>query len=262
MNYHDRFWRALRSLRGQHVGAFAVTPSEAAEQLGGPGDFAKMFLSHEGRRAEKWTHYFEAYENEFALYRRGFLLPDGTCRPLKILEVGVQHGGSLQLWRKFFGNDASIWGVDIDDRCQAIDDEDLNIRIGSQDDPHFLRSVVEEMGGVDVVLDDGSHIARHQRESLRVLFPLLSPGGTYAVEDVHSSYWRDFGGGYRARGSFVEVAKSLIDDMHGAYHRKGDRAGIGAASWVPRMVVYDSMVFISKRARRPVSVTAMGTSSF
>lgn len=262
MTITDKAWRGWRKLHGQHLAAFSVTPEQAAGDVDQRSEFAKMFFAHDGRRAHKWTHYFEAYEEEFGRYRAGFPLPDGSTRPLRVLEIGVQHGGSLQLWRKFFGDDAQIWGLDVDPRCAAVDDPGLNVRIGSQDDPEFLRSVVDEMGGVDIVLDDGSHVAQHQQTSFVTLFPLVTEGGMYAVEDVHTAYWRDFGGGYRTAGSFIEVTKTLIDDVHAAYHRKGDKLGVGAASLIPRIAIYDSMVFVRKQPRPRPSVTSVGDLSF
>ena len=109
-----------------------------------------------------------------------------------MLEIGVFMGGSLALWRKFLGPDAVIFGIDINPSCIAFDGQFACVRIGSQDDPQFLRSIVAEMGGIDVVLDDGSHIASHQRASFDLLFPLLSDGGHYIVEDMHTAYWRSF----------------------------------------------------------------------
>lgn len=135
---------------------------------------ASLFASHHDRLAWKWAHYLDGYTEQFEPYREGIQMKDGSYRPIRFLEIGVHHGGSLQLWRKYFGTNASIWGIDVDPRCLTVDDPDLEVRIGSQDDPNSLASVVAEMGGVDIVVDDGSHIARHQRKSFQTLFPLLS----------------------------------------------------------------------------------------
>ena len=96
----------------------------------------------------KWHHYLPIYEKYFSPYR--------DVAP-KFLEIGVSKGGSLALWRKYFGSKATIFGIDRDLACQALDGENGQVRIGSQDDPDFLKNVVSEMGGVDIILDDGSH---------------------------------------------------------------------------------------------------------
>jgi hypothetical protein len=260
----DYIWRATRKLTGRGLAGHTIEPEVAADRLGADaGAYAHLFFRHEGRTVHKWTQYFAAYDAEFGPYRDGFRVRrGGECRPLRFLEIGVQHGGSLQLWRKYFGPEAVIYGIDVDPRCAIINDPDLNVRIGSQDDPGFLRSVVTEMGGVDIVLDDGSHVAKHQRASFEILFPLVSDGGLYAVEDTHTSYWRDFGGGYRSARSFLGVTKRLIDDMHTPYHGRAEGLGAEASAWVPRLSVYDSMVFVHKRRRAEPMVTKKGIPSF
>ena len=237
------------------TGGVAVTPDEARAAGAGGTEIEAMFFEHQGRQIHKWTHYFEAYEEHFGPYRNGLPQPDGSRRPVRILEIGVADGGSLQLWRRYFGPDAGVWGIDVDPACAMIDDPDVEIRIGSQDDRYFLEGVVSEMGGVDIVLDDGSHIAKHQRRSFEVLFPLLSEGGLYAVEDLHTSYWSGYEGGYRRRGTFIEVVKDVIDDMHFWHHVHPMKRLTDARSGVSQLCLYDSIVFLHKAPiRRPMDV--------
>ena len=95
-----------------------------------------------------------------------------------------------------------------------------------------------------------------------MLFPLLSDGGLYAVEDLHAMYWWRFGGGYRRKGTFIEVVKQLTDDMHAWYHSAGDKVGVAAATQIPKITVYDSIAFIEKAVHgRPVKVR-FGQKSF
>ena len=173
----------------------------------------------------------------------------------------MNQGGSLELWRRFLGGQAIIFGVDIDPRCAALDQPDLPVRIGSQADPDFLGSVVQEMGGLDVVIDDGSHIAEHQQTSFDALYPLLSDAGLYIVEDTQTSYWRPWNGGFRRPGSFIELAKTLVDDMHGWYHAgRVDRPM--AKTDVAAVTFHDGIVVIEKRQRsQPVHVR-LGQPSF
>jgi hypothetical protein len=242
--------------------SFGASYEEALAAGGDRSELGKRFFAHKGREIHKWMQYLPAYDEQFTPFRQGFPLPDGSRRPLRFLEIGVAQGGSLQLWREFFGPEAVIFGIDLDPRVTAVDDADLEVRIGSQADPEFMRGVVSEMGGVDIVLDDGSHQARHIRTSFDVLFPLLSDGGIYAVEDLHAMYWWRFGGGYGRKGTFIAVVKQLIDDMHAWYHSAGDKVGVAAARQIPKITVYDSVVFIQKAARgRPLRVR-FGQKSF
>ena len=243
------------------VGAdFDIGQARADAQQSG-GDFAKLFWSHTGRWADKWPHYFPIYDACFAPYRRGFPRADGTTRPLKFLEIGVSQGGSLQIWRRYFGPDATIFGADIDPRCASVADPTEQVRIGSQDDPVFLQHVIAEMGGVDVILEDGSHLAKHQEASFDILFPLLPDGGLYVVEDTQTAYWRPWQGGYRRPGTFIEVSKSVVDDMHARYHGSG-AARPFADHDVQSVAFFDGIIAFKKGPRPPSYRVQVGTRSF
>jgi hypothetical protein len=89
---------------------------------------------------------------------------------VKFLEIGIDEGGSLEVWRKYLGAQATVFGIDVNPACATRVDAPNQCRIGSQADLGFLRRIVEEMGGVDVVLDDGSHVAPHQLSVLQHYF--------------------------------------------------------------------------------------------
>jgi cephalosporin hydroxylase len=207
-------------------------------------DLARAFFAHRGRPVFKWVHYLDLYERHFAHLR-------GTA--FTMLEIGVSQGGSLELWREYFGDQAVICGIDIDPDCAAKVDPPNLVRIGSQDDPDFLRGVAAELGELDLVLDDGSHIGRHQQASFETLWPLVKPGGLYVIEDLHTSYWGPtFEGRYGRRGTGVELVKQLFDDMHGWYHDRGEQ--LAARDAIGAIHAYDSIVFIEK-VRRPKPAT-------
>lgn len=228
--------RRVRSRLGLPV----TNPSSAFERpfepVPGTSDMARLFNEHQGRLVTKWAHYLDIYDRHFARFRN---------TPVKVLELGVQFGGSLELWREYFGPKAVIYGIDIEPACAARCDPPNQVRIGSQADPKFLRAVVEEMGPPDIILDDGSHVAKHQMASFRTLFPLLKDGGLYVIEDICTSYWRAWSGGLRRKGTAIELSKELIDGMHGWFWNGDvpDIAGIHS---------YNSIVFIEKaKAERP-----------
>ncbi len=213
-------------------------------------DLAKLFFAHRGRTVFKWIHYLDTYQRHFAAYRN---------TPVHMLEIGVFKGGSLEMWREYFGARARLFGIDIDPECATRVTAPNQVRIGSQDDPEFLRSVAAELGTIDIILDDGSHIGRHQRISFDTLFPLLKEGGLYVIEDLHTSYWPGVHeGGYRRKGTAIEYVKSMIDDVHGWYHRK--KARTPAKNQIGAIHVYDSMVVIEKRKINRPSVTMVGQS--
>lgn len=120
-------------------------------------------------------------------------------KPLKILEIGIgghdnpTHGGaSLRMWKHYFPH-SHIFGIDIHDKSM-FEEHRITIRQGDQSDAAFLQDVASEMGTIDIIIDDGSHIVDHVRESFDFLFPRLASGGIYVIEDLLTSYWPEFGG--------------------------------------------------------------------
>lgn len=212
------------------------------ESYGHDGDLLDMFTRKEGAVVHKWHHYIPIYERYFSSFRG---------KKVRMLEIGVSEGGSLDLWRQYFGEDAVIFGIDIDDACARLNGVSAQVRVGSQIDLDFLESVVEEMGGVDIVLDDGSHHMAHVPKTLNHLFPHLSEGGIYMIEDLHTAYWRSYGGGYRARRNFFSSVLGIIDNMHHWYHLKGiDSSLIGKDC--AGIHIHDSVaVFEKKSSIRP-----------
>ena len=211
-------------------------------------DMERLIFGHRGRPVDKPTHYPAIYDRYFGPYRG---------RPVRMLEIGVSLGGSLEIWRDYFGKDAVIFGIDINPACAERVDAPNQVRIGSQADGDFLRSVVAEMGGIDLVLDDGSHAAPHQAASFKALWPLLAEGGLYAIEDLCTSYWRgDVSGGYRRAGTGLEQIKEMIDDMHQWYHGHDIRRV--PASEVLGIHVHDSIAFIEKGRKAPPRSITLG----
>jgi hypothetical protein len=221
---------------------FNLDPAERTRLSGeASGGIGKLFFAHHGRLIHKWVHYLDIYERHFAPYRN---------TPVKMIELGVFMGGSLELWREYFGADARIFGIDLDSECAHRVTPPNEVRIGSQADAKFLRSVVDELGAPDIILDDASHVGRLQRASFDALFPLLREGGLYVIEDLCTSYWRGiYEGGYRRKGTGIEFIKEMIDDMHAWYHGKATRTP--AQHHIGAIHVYDSLVVIEKRDIKP-----------
>lgn len=219
----------------------------AARRSAVSGRFEDLFFAHKGRGADKWDHYLPFYDRAFGPYR---------SRRVRMLEIGVMLGGSLELWRKFFGPDATIFGIDIDPECANRVDPPNQVRIGSQGDAKFLRDVVAEMGGLDIVLDDGSHVANHQFTSFETLWPLLSTGGLYVIEDLHTAYWPEWEGGIRRPRTAIEVVKQLIDDMHARYHPEPEE--LVSHSQLGSIFISDSIVAIEKVDRPPTGHVWVG----
>ena len=194
------------------------------------------FLTNRGSVIHKWEHYFPIYERYFRPWRN---------KSLTFLEIGVAKGGSLQMWRRAFGPLARIVGVDIDPKCRRHEAPGVFVRIGDQSDAGFLRSVIEEFGAPDIVLDDGSHQMAHIRATFDFLYPRLPKNGVYMVEDLHTAYWEEYGGGLDEPQSFIAHAKSLIDQLN-ADHARGVLAPDDFTRDTFSIAFFDSVVVFEK----------------
>ncbi len=194
------------------------------------------FLTNEGRLIHKWTHYFPIYERHFAPF---------VNRSITLFEIGVYKGGSVQLWKRHLGPYAQIVGIDINPECAVAEDDQIAVRIGDQADTTFLQSIVDEFGAPDIVIDDGSHMQSHVVKSFRFLYPKMTRAGLYLVEDLHTAYWDEFGGGVGRPGTFVEVAKGLIDELN-ADHTRGAIAPNDFSRTTLSMHFYDSVIVLER----------------
>src|SRR5262245_9140755 len=129
-----------------------------------------QFLTNRERPIHKWTHYFPIYERHFARF---------VNRATTFIEIGVSKGGSLQLWKRYLGTFAQIVGIDTDVNCKALEEDQISIRTGDQNDPIFLQRVIDEFKQPDVVLDDGSHVMSHIATSFEFFYPRLNKNGIY-----------------------------------------------------------------------------------
>lgn len=151
--------------------------------LGGSADPATetnplrtYFADHKaGRGIWKWNHYFEIYDRHFNRFRR---------RDAHILEIGIYSGGSLEMWRNYFGPRCKIYGVDIESACKGYEGDSVRVFIGDQADRDLWRRFRQQVPVLDIVVDDGGHFPEQQIVSLEELLPHLRPGGVYLCEDV------------------------------------------------------------------------------
>jgi hypothetical protein len=197
------------------------------------------FLNNPGRLMTKWTGYFDVYHRHLQRFRGA---------PITVLEFGVYHGGSLQMWRNYFGPQARVVGVDIQPVCKNFEEEGIAIRIGDQEDRAFLRRLVAEFAPFDVVIEDGGHRMGQQVASFEEIFPRMSERGVYIAEDLHTSYWEEYGGGYQRPGTFIEYSKALIDRLNAWHTRTPEQLSVDDFTLqAGSMHFYDSMLVIERR---------------
>lgn len=198
----------------------------------------QYFRANQGRLIHKWLHYFEIYDRHFSPYRG---------KRITVVEFGVSHGGSLQMWKSYFGPRAQIVGVDILPKCAEFEEPQIEIHIGDQADREFLRKLAAKVGPVDVLIEDGGHTMEQQIATFEEFWPSINDGGVYLVEDLHTSYWDNYGGGVRREGTFIEYAKRLIDQQHAWHTRDADALAVDDYTRSIRgMHVYDSIIVFDK----------------
>jgi hypothetical protein len=164
---------------------------------------------------DKSTHhsYTKHYDFHFSSLRN---------KPLKLLEIGVggysnfeEGGGSLKMWKEYFSQ-SNIYSFDIVDKTH-LSEERIQIYHGDQSDNNFLQSLIDSVGTLDIIIDDGSHYNSHVLSTFEFLFPKLNNGGIYVVEDTQTSYWKSMGGDSihsQNSNTIMNFFKSLSDGLN------------------------------------------------
>jgi hypothetical protein len=201
------------------------------------GFLHRFFLNNGDKRIHKWVHYFDIYERHFERFRG---------RKPVMLEIGVMGGGSLAMWKEYFGPDCKIIGLDINPECGQHANEGIDIFIGSQDDPDVIAQITEKYPQIDIVIDDGSHLSRHMVKTFELIYNHISSNGVYLIEDTHANYWPNWEGGLRKEGTFMEFSKAKVDELN-AIHTNGALAPTALTLSTDSIAFYDSVVVFEKR---------------
>ena len=214
--------------------------------------YAQFLANKGGMTYDKWVHYFAIYDRHLSRWR-------GT--DVRVLEIGTFRGGGLDALRTYLGPDARLVGADVDPVAADVARRRHVVELGDQTDPDFLRSVHDKHGPFDVVIDDGGHTMEQQLASAEVLLPLVASGGVYIVEDTHTSYWAEYGGGLRREGTFLEWAKSLIDELNA--HHWSTQTDVGPiARRLQGLHAYDSVVVLDVGTVHPPFAEMVGMWDF
>ncbi len=155
-------------------------------------------------------------------------------------------GGSLAMWRAYFGEDAKIIGLDIRPECKTHEAEGIEVILGCQDEPAVIDHILERYPNIDIVLDDGSHKNAHLIATFALLYSRISPNGVYLAEDLHTSYFDDYGGGLKRDGAFIEFVKDRIDELHAQYTGGAIPVSDFTAS-TASISIYDSITVFERR---------------
>ena len=156
----------------------------------------------------KYRNYFPIYEKLFAKF---------VNKKITFVEIGVFSGGSLFMWKKYFGKDARIIGIDLNSDAKRFEKDGFEIFIGNQSDENFWKVFFEKVGDVDIILDDGGHTNFQQIVTASCCIPHIKDNGILAVEDVYHSYGVSHGSkGFfnPSKYSFINFCKKIVDDIN------------------------------------------------
>ncbi len=166
-----------------------------------------LYEEHQGKVSDKWSIYLAAYDNIFAEYRDD---------AVHLLEIGIQNGGSLDIWSKYFPNAQKLIGCDINPNCAKLvyDDQRISIIIGDANHNATEAAILSATASYDLIIDDGSHRSSDIIKSFVKYWPHLEDGGVYVVEDLHCSYWESYEGGIYDPLSSMAFFKRLTDVLN------------------------------------------------
>lgn len=167
----------------------------------------KLYAEHVGKVSDKWSIYFNEYDRIFDAYRN---------KPVRLLEIGIQNGGSLEIWSKYFPHAQKLVGCDINPDCAGLSYEDPRIAVvvGDANSDAAQVKILGYAPAFDVIIDDGSHRSSDVVKSFARYFPNLADGGVFIAEDLHCSYWQEFEGGLFDPFSSITFFKRLADVLN------------------------------------------------
>jgi len=189
----------------------------------------RYFDAHqEGPGIWKWDHYFEVYHRHLAKF---------VGRSTHLVEVGIYSGGSLQMWRSYFGPGMHVHGIDIEPACEVYRTEGVDIHIGDQADRTFWSAFRQKVPQVDILIDDGGHSPEQQQVTLEEIFPHLRPGGVYICEDIHGDHNR-----------FASYLSGYCNAMNQTVEQGPASLAVNPLQkWMHSIHFYPCMVVIEKR---------------
>jgi hypothetical protein len=177
---------------------------------------SELYSLHEGKLSDKWESYLPIYERILTPHRGG---------QATLLEIGIQNGGSLELYAKFLGNYSVIVGCDINEKCRNLSyNGNTHVVVGDCKDDDIQSAITKICPIYDIIIDDGSHTSSDIITAFLKYFPMLRDGGVFILEDLHCSYWKAFEGGLFYGQSSMAFLKMLADTINAEHWGVGKKA--------------------------------------
>lgn len=205
-----------------------------------------IYLSYDEEPGfDHWIGYGKYYHRHIGHLRTG-----NEAEKVKMLEIGVQSGGSTRVWKQYFGKQLNYVGIDINPNCKQFEAEQIHIEIGSQLDPVFLKSMCDKFGPFHFIVDDGGHTTEMMKTSFDALFgpACLYDGGVYVIEDTHTmKLWRnnDCFKGMLVDGKDIFGHAADLMRWQVEYWGTNPKVPHDKAKYIESITSYDSLIFFT-----------------
>ena len=225
----------------------AINPKDLSKESLEINSNLKLFQIYKNLKREslKCDTYFQVYEEMFNKY---------VGKKITFVEVGVLQGGSLFMWREYFGKDARIIGIDLHPNAKELEKHGFEIYIGSQSNKNFWRNFYAKVGKIDILLDDGGHVNDQQIITLSESVNNINDGGIIMTEDVHTSYFKKFGN--PSKYSYINYSKYLIDVVNSRFPETEIKKN-NFRNKIYSISFYESIVAIKINSKKSIESTVL-----
>jgi len=196
-------------------------------------NFLETFKNHDQKACGKWSHYLDIYERHLS----GFV-----GKEILLFEIGVCKGGSLQIWKKIFGDKCKIVGFDLDIYSVYSEDQ-ITVEHGDATNYQYMMSMIEKHGTPDIIIDDGSHVQTDVMNSFGFLFQKLNNNGVYVIEDTHTAYIPEYSGGINSPFNINTLLGRAVHDPSLQFIRENYTPILPGIS---SLCFYNSMTIVEK----------------
>ena len=225
----------------------AINPKDLSKESLEINSNLKLFQIYKNlkRQSLKCDTYFQVYEEMFNKY---------VGKKITFVEVGVLQGGSLFMWREYFGKTARIIGIDLHPNAKELEKHGFEIYIGSQSNKNFWRNFYAKVGKIDILLDDGGHVNDQQIITLSESVNNINDGGIIMTEDVHTSYFKKFGN--PSKYSYINYSKYLIDIVNSRFPETKIKKN-NFRNKIYSISFYESIVAIKINSKKSIESTLL-----
>lgn len=203
----------------------------------------ELALKHNTDKSSRFHNYTKWYDR---------YLSDKRLSIKSLLEIGVETGASLRMWKEYLPS-ARIVGIDRNPDCTQHFEERIDIGIYDQVDPagaDWAKSITDKY---DVIIDDGHHTSSTEIGSFNIYWPLIKSGGLYVIEDLHCNFLQNDLNGFVQFlfDRFVNINLDGLSNM-GSYELSSNnlcRNGILSqlAKEIEFIHMYQHIIFFGKR---------------